>query len=138
MSHLIPHLLLTLSPPVVSGNRVSPVAVARGRGCAPGWRSRESWRIAERSASRSPPRSWLSDFGSCEPRPADRRLLAPARSVALMPSCFSSLSRGFGQPRSTEDPPDAAEQAGVLGHVLIQLTEVQPHPLAARALVQLD
>src|SRR5207244_7871030 len=39
---------------------------------------------------------------------------------------------------SSEDPPDAAEKASVLGHHLIELAEVQPHPLAARALVQLD
>ena len=55
-----------------------------------------------------------------------------------MPSCFSSSRRCFGPPGSTEDPPDAAEQARLLGHDLIELTEVQPEPLAARALVQLD
>src|SRR4029453_15003914 len=37
-------------------------------------------------------------------------------------------------PGSTEDPPDTAEQTGVLGgHDAIELTDVQPHPLAARA-----
>lgn len=40
--------------------------------------------------------------------------------------------------RSREDLPDGAEEARVLGHHLIELAEVQPHPLTARALVQLD
>src|SRR5216117_994553 len=64
-----------------------------------------------------------------------RRRKTVARRLEVLPDKFRTVPPGA---KSSEDPPDATEETGVLGHHLIELAEVQPHPLAARALVQLD
>ena len=66
------------------------------------------------------------------------RILSPSRLRFVLTPIGAGPSGIPPVAKSTEDPPDAAEEAFVFGHHLIELAEVQPHPLAARALVQLD